>query len=121
MNATFTASDGLAIAFDRSGEVPALICLAGLTRNRSDFNYVRPHLRGVGVVRMDYRSHLVFEPVGWTTSVCAPMTRISASCERPVIENDVDQYPRRYAWITAVAARLVGASRRLLAYPTRIR
>ena len=55
MNATFTASDGLAIAFDRSGEGPALICLAGLTRNRSDFNYVRPHLRGVGVVRMDYR------------------------------------------------------------------
>ncbi len=55
MNTAFTASDGLAIAFDQSGEGPVLICLAGLTRNRSDFDYVLPHLASVWTIRMDYR------------------------------------------------------------------
>lgn len=52
----FTASDGAAIAFDDSGTGPALLCLSGLTRNASDFDYMLPHLpSGWRVIRMDYR------------------------------------------------------------------
>jgi len=51
----FTASDGAAIAYRDEGEGPALLCLAGLTRNGRDFDYVAPHLPPVRLVRMDYR------------------------------------------------------------------
>ncbi|MFN7053689.1 MAG: alpha/beta fold hydrolase, partial [Gemmobacter sp.] len=32
-----------------------VLCLAGLTRGMSDFDYVAPHLDGVRLIRMDYR------------------------------------------------------------------
>lgn len=52
----FTASDGAKIAYLDEGEGPALLCLSGLTRNTSDFDYMLPHLpQGWRVVRMDYR------------------------------------------------------------------
>ncbi len=51
----FTASDGASLAFKRSGSGPALLCLAGLSRNSSDFDYVWPHLNGVTAIAMDYR------------------------------------------------------------------
>ena len=51
----FTTSDGIRLAFDDQGEGPALICLSGLTRNRTDFDYVQPHLTNVRVIRLDYR------------------------------------------------------------------
>lgn len=52
----FTASDGAGIAYDDQGEGPALLCLSGLTRNASDFDYMLPHLPpGWRVIRMDYR------------------------------------------------------------------
>lgn len=51
----FTASDGARIAYsDEGGGLPVL-CLAGLTRSMSDFDYVAPHLRDVRMIRMDYR------------------------------------------------------------------
>lgn len=52
----FTASDGASIAYADQGEGVPLLCLAGLTRNASDFDYMLPHLpAGWRVVRMDYR------------------------------------------------------------------
>ena len=55
MSRFFTASDGARLAYSLQGEGPALICLAGLTRNRSDFSYVLPHLTGVTAICPDYR------------------------------------------------------------------
>lgn len=53
----FTASDGARIAFRDSGGTagPVLLCLSGLTRNSTDFDYLLPHLPQCRVVRMDYR------------------------------------------------------------------
>lgn len=52
----FTASDGARIAYLDEGSGPVLFCLAGLTRNTSDFDYMMPHLpQGWRVLRMDYR------------------------------------------------------------------
>lgn len=52
----FTASDGAAIAYADTGEGLPLMCLSGLTRNASDFDYMLPHLpSGWRVIRMDYR------------------------------------------------------------------
>ena len=52
----FIASDGARIAFADQGEGLPLLCLSGLTRNASDFDYMLPHLpRDVRVIRMDYR------------------------------------------------------------------
>lgn len=51
----FTAKDGTRIAFQDEGEGAPLLCLAGLTRTMADFDYVAPHMRGVRMIRMDYR------------------------------------------------------------------
>ena len=51
----FTASDGARLAFLDEGEGLPVLCLAGLTRNMGDFDYVAPHLAGVRLIRMDYR------------------------------------------------------------------
>jgi pimeloyl-ACP methyl ester carboxylesterase len=52
----FTASDGAGIAYSDEGEGLPLLCLSGLTRNASDFDYMLPHLPpGLRVIRMDYR------------------------------------------------------------------
>ena len=51
----FTAADGAAIHYtDEGGGLP-LLCLAGLSRNGRDFDYVAPHLPPVRLIRMDYR------------------------------------------------------------------
>ena len=52
---TFTASDGARIAYRDEGSGPALLCLAGLTRNGRDFDYLAPHLLPLRMIRMDYR------------------------------------------------------------------
>ena len=54
MTQFFTTSDGARLGYDVAGAGKPLLCLAGLTRNRSDFNYVLPHLTGQ-VIRLDYR------------------------------------------------------------------
>jgi len=51
----FTAEDGARIAYLDEGAGPALLCLAGLTRNASDFDYLAPHLPDIRLIRMDYR------------------------------------------------------------------
>lgn len=51
----FTTSDGLSLAYHDEGTGPVLLCLSGLTRNSSDFDYVLPHLSGHRVIRLDYR------------------------------------------------------------------
>lgn len=55
----FTTSDGLRLHVedannDRGAGQPVL-CLAGLTRNARDFDFVASHLDGVRLIRMDYR------------------------------------------------------------------
>ncbi|MEM7507530.1 MAG: alpha/beta hydrolase [Pseudomonadota bacterium] len=53
----FTASDGRKIAFsDSGGSGPAVLCLAGLTRDSRDFAPLSPHLTpDFRVITMDYR------------------------------------------------------------------
>ncbi len=52
---TFTAPDGVRLYYTDEGTGPAILALAGLTRNGSDFDYVAPHLRDKRLIRMDYR------------------------------------------------------------------
>lgn len=52
---TFTASDGVTLAYRDEGEGLPVIALSGLTRNSNDFNFVAPHLPGIRLIRMDYR------------------------------------------------------------------
>jgi pimeloyl-ACP methyl ester carboxylesterase len=53
----FTAPDGTGLHVTDEGPRDALpvLCLAGLTRNGTDFDYVAPHLSDVRLIRMDYR------------------------------------------------------------------
>ncbi|WP_298260281.1 alpha/beta hydrolase [uncultured Litoreibacter sp.] len=51
----FTTADGTSLHFTDEGEGLPILCLAGLTRNATDFDYVAPHLDGVRLIRMDYR------------------------------------------------------------------
>lgn len=52
----FTSSDGLSLYYDDTGgDGPVVLCLSGLTRNSSDFDYAMPALSGARVIRMDYR------------------------------------------------------------------
>jgi pimeloyl-ACP methyl ester carboxylesterase len=53
--AQFTTSDGLSLYYEETGTGPAVLCLAGLTRNVADFTYLVPHLPDHRVIRMDYR------------------------------------------------------------------
>lgn len=51
----FTTSDGLSLHFTDEGDGLPLLCLAGLTRDGRDFEFVAPHLEGVRLIRLDYR------------------------------------------------------------------
>ena len=53
--ASFTAPDGARIAYDDEGDGVPILALSGLTRNATDFDYLAPHLKGVRLIRMDYR------------------------------------------------------------------
>ena len=53
--AYFTAPDGAELFYTDEGHGRALVCLAGLTRNGSDFDYLAPHLPPVRLIRPDYR------------------------------------------------------------------
>lgn len=52
---TFTVPDGTTLYYTDAGEGPVILCLAGLTRNGTDFDYVAPYLSGCRVIRLDYR------------------------------------------------------------------
>lgn len=51
----FTASDGARLAYRDAGEGLPVLCLAGLTRASTDFDFVVPHLGDVRLIRADYR------------------------------------------------------------------
>lgn len=51
----FTASDGARLAFRDEGEGLPVLCLAGLTRCSTDFDFLAPHLPDVRLIRADYR------------------------------------------------------------------
>lgn len=51
----FTTSDGLSLHYTDEGAGLPVICLAGLTRTGSDFDYVAPLLSDVRLIRLDYR------------------------------------------------------------------
>lgn len=53
--ADFTADDGARIVYSDEGVGLPVLCLAGLTRGMSDFDYVAPHLEGVRLIRVEYR------------------------------------------------------------------
>ncbi len=51
----FTTSDGLRLHFEDDGTGQPLLCLSGLTRNSTDFDYLRPHLDDARLIALDYR------------------------------------------------------------------
>lgn len=51
----FETSDGVSLFYRDEGEGLPLLCLAGLTRDGRDFDFVAPHLTGVRLIRLDYR------------------------------------------------------------------
>ena len=51
----FDAADGTRLAYRDDGGGPAVLCLAGLTRDGRDFDYAAPRLPGVRLVRLDAR------------------------------------------------------------------
>lgn len=56
----FTAADGARLSYRDEGAGLPLLCLAGLTRNGLDFDYLAPHMGGVRLIRPDYRGR------GWS-------------------------------------------------------
>ncbi len=53
--AKFQTFDGIKLAYRDEGEGLPVLCLSGLSRNSSDFDYVAPLLDGVRLIRLDYR------------------------------------------------------------------
>jgi pimeloyl-ACP methyl ester carboxylesterase len=51
----FTAPDGCRLAYRDEGAGLPLLCLPGLTRSMTDFDYLVPHLPPLRLIRMDYR------------------------------------------------------------------
>ena len=51
----FQTSDGLRLYYTDEGDGVPVLCLPGLTRTTSDFDYVSPHLSTVRRIKMDYR------------------------------------------------------------------
>ncbi len=51
----FNAPDGTRLHYTDEGAGTPILCLAGLTRNSTDFDYVAPHLSDNRLIRLDYR------------------------------------------------------------------
>jgi pimeloyl-ACP methyl ester carboxylesterase len=51
----FTAADGTGLHYTDEGDGLPLLCLAGLTRDGRDFDFVAPYLKDVRLIRLDYR------------------------------------------------------------------
>lgn len=51
----FTAADGTGLHYSDEGAGLPVLALSGLTRNGADFDYVAPHLKGIRLIRLDYR------------------------------------------------------------------
>ena len=52
---SFKTSDGLTLAYKDEGDGLPILCLAGLTRNMGDFDFVAPHLKHTRLIRLDNR------------------------------------------------------------------
>ena len=65
----FTASDGARLAYRDEGEGLPVLCLAGLTRASTDFDFVVPHLPGLRLIRPDYRGRGGSEWTGAATYI----------------------------------------------------
>ena len=55
----FQSHDGTTLAYSDEGEGLPVLCLAGLTRNASDFDYLAPLLPPVRLIRLDEADRLV--------------------------------------------------------------
>ncbi|MFB9150614.1 alpha/beta fold hydrolase [Roseovarius ramblicola] len=53
--ARFATSDGLSLHYEDEGAGQPVLCLAGLTRNSADFDFMAPHLADTRLIRLDYR------------------------------------------------------------------
>ena len=53
--ASFQTSDNLTLYYEDDGSGPPVLCLAGLTRNCRDFDFLAPHMADTRLIRMDYR------------------------------------------------------------------
>lgn len=51
----FLSKDGLTLHYEDAGDGPPVLCLAGLTRNSADFQFLLPFLPDYRVIRPDYR------------------------------------------------------------------
>ena len=51
----FSTSDNVSLYYTDDGDGLPLLCLAGLTRNATDFDYIAPHLTDHRLIRLDYR------------------------------------------------------------------
>jgi pimeloyl-ACP methyl ester carboxylesterase len=51
----FTSFDGTVLHFDDAGDGLPILCLPGLTRNGTDFDYVAPFLEDMRLIRLDSR------------------------------------------------------------------
>ncbi len=61
----FTTSDGVSLFYRDEGSGLPLVCLAGLTRDGRDFDFVAPHLDGVRLIRLDYRGRGQSDHAPW--------------------------------------------------------
>ncbi|MCB2125187.1 MAG: alpha/beta hydrolase [Rhodobacteraceae bacterium] len=68
----FTASDGARLAYRDEGEGLPVLCLAGLTRSSTDFDFLASHLPDVRLIRADYRGRGGSE---WTGSATYTVPR----------------------------------------------
>lgn len=51
----FETTDNLTLHYEDEGSGAPVLCLAGLTRNSRDFDFLAPHLPHTRLIRMDYR------------------------------------------------------------------
>jgi pimeloyl-ACP methyl ester carboxylesterase len=73
----FSAPDGTSLYFTDTGPIDTgrtdnatdtpLLCLAGLTRNGSDFSYLAPHLPDTRLITLDYRGRGQSQWADWQT------------------------------------------------------
>lgn len=52
---SFKTADGLTLYYEDDGTGAPVLCLAGLTRNCRDFDFLAPHMAHSRLIRMDYR------------------------------------------------------------------
>jgi len=64
---SFTAPDGVQLAYRDEGTGLPVIALAGLTRQSGDFDFVAPHLKDVRLIRLDYRGRGASDWADWKT------------------------------------------------------